>query len=134
MTSTARYAELYAAPGRELQILIENPGRLTANIYNRTYGINGDAFLNGVVLNNWNITGFPFAKLYDDPKLIELLKVLPNVQQEPDVINRMQNRKLATFGTDPIIFKGSFDINQIEISDTFIDPTGWGKVQLIFRL
>lgn len=124
--------EINVVPGQILQILVESNGRLTSSIYNRTYGIIGDALLNDVILSNWSITGFPFDKLENDPRLLKLLNAVPAVQQEPSVLNRMLNRKTAAFATEPIIFKGSFIVNQI--SDTFVDPTGWGKVQYLFAV
>lgn len=120
-------ADIDARPGQLLQILVENQGRLTSSIYNRTYGIIGDALLNNKVINNWIITGFPFE---NEAKIIHLLNVIPFVRQEQSVLNRIVNRTSTIFANDPILFNGSFDVID-EISDTFINPTGWGKVECI---
>lgn len=63
-----------AGPGHVLQILFENQGRQSAEIPSKAKGV--IVFLNGVILGNWTITGFPFDKLDKSPKLIEALKVL----------------------------------------------------------
>lgn len=129
-----RSTEFNVVPGQTLQILVENNGRLTSSVYNRTYGIIGDALLNDLVLNNWVITGFPFTKLDNDPRLNKLLNAVPVVRQDPTVLSRMLNRKTALFSSEPIVFKESFYVNQVEISDTFVNPTGWGKVCVIMYL
>lgn len=123
-------AKINAGPGHVLQILVENQGRQSGKISNETKGIVSDVLLNDKALENWNITSFPFE---NETRLNQLMNALPLVQQEQSVLNRIENRMSANFTTDPIIFRGSFDINEIDIYDTFIDPRGWGKVGISFH-
>lgn len=127
-TKKSEYINIYG--GQRLQILVENNGRISASLLNRTYGIIGDAFLNDEVLNNFNVTSFPFDRTQDDPRLIKLLNAAPVVRQDPSVLSRMLYRSTTSFSSEPIIFKGTFFVS--EIGDTFVDPRGWGKVEYSF--
>lgn len=115
--------------GRRLQILVESQGRLSFAVFNEPKGIAGDVTLNNEKLENWNITGFPFEH-ESYPKI--LMNSLRYVEQDPDLLKKIENRSSENLSNDPIIFDGKFDINDSAISDTYIDPTGWGKVKHFF--
>lgn len=112
-------------PGHILQILVENQGRQSGKMSNETKGIISEVLLNDKVLQNWNITSFPFE---NESRLNKLINALPLEQQKKSILNRMS----TNFTSNPIIFKGSFDINGVGIHDTFIDLRGWGKVDYEF--
>lgn len=114
--------------GRVLQILVENQGRNNYGLQENEFkGIIGDAFLSEQPLKNWNITGFPFESF-----VLHLNELLVRVEQEPHVLNKIGNRTSEYLINGPVIFEGIFDINEVDIYDTFIDPSGWGKVEYIF--
>lgn len=69
-----------------------------------------------VKLNNWQITGFPL----DNYEHIE--EMLSNAEAI-----QLNERGLLLEG--PAVMHSSFDIpDDQEILDTYLDPTGWGKV------
>lgn len=87
-------------------------------------GIIGDVLVNNAPLLNWTITGFPL----DDVSAIEDLvaETVGNDIQE-------HSGRLVDFSSDilnggPKIFHATFDIDSPAIHDTYINPTGWGKV------
>lgn len=111
-----------ATAGGVLQILVENQGRINFEIANDFKGIIGDVLLNNNPLNNWNITGFSFE---NESKFNDLFT---QIEQDPDGLNTIGNRSHEILFNGPVIFEGKFDIKQDEIYDTYIDPSGWGKV------
>lgn len=111
-----------AGVGKVLQILVENQGRINIGIASDFKGIIGDVLLNNGALDNWNMTGFPFENA---AQIDELIK---SVDQESKTSNE---NEITTFGhlrSGPMIFHGTFDINQDEVVDMFINPIEWGKV------
>lgn len=111
--------------GRVLQILVENQGRNNFELHENDFkGIVGDALLNEQALKNWNITGFPFESFLEN-----LDELLTRVEQDPYV-----SRTSEYLINGPVIFEGTFDINEVNLYDTYIDPSGWGKVEYIFLL
>lgn len=111
--------------GKTLQILVENQGRINFEVANDFKGIIGDVLLNNVTLNNWNITGFPFDNTTQLDELITL------VNQETETLNSIKGRTFEHLRSGPMIFHGTFDIDQDEITDTFINPIKWGKVVVV---
>lgn len=103
--------------GKVLQILVENQGRINFAIANDFKGIIGDVLLNNVSLKNWNITGFPFDNATQIDELMAAIS---------------QNAKSEHTQSHPMIFHGTFDVD--EIADTFVNPIKWGKVVLNFVL
>lgn len=98
-------------------------GRLNFAIGNDFKGIiNGDVFLNDAKLENWNMTSFPFDNITQIDQLIS------NVNQQPESTNAVNGLNSGHLWSGPIIFHGTFDIDQDEIVDTYINPTEWGKV------
>lgn len=103
-------------PRREsnkLQILVENQGRINYGSTTDSKGIVGDVTLDGEILSNWTMTKFPLESYEDIESLIQ--------QQGPE------NESLEISNHGPKIFYGSFEINDISPSDTYLDPTGWTK-------
>lgn len=110
---TAAYA------GKKIQILVENQGRINQNVMNDFKGL-GDVKLDDKMLENWTITGFP----------------LSNVQQLEDLIRESDGKDVSSSNSDilyggPIIYHATFNIDQATIHDTYVNPTGWGKVMNI---
>lgn len=112
------------AGGGVLQILVENQGRINFEIANDFKGIIDDVLLNNKRVENWNITGFSFE---NESKLDDLIAA---DEQDPDVLNIIEHRTSERLHNGPIIFEGEFDIKQDEIFDTYINPSGWGKVSV----
>lgn len=110
--------------GRVLQILVENQGRNNFELQENEFkGIVGDALLNEQPLKNWNITGFPFESFS-----MNLDELLVRIEEDPHVLSHTTEYLV----NGPVIFQGTFDINEVDLYDTFIDPSGWGKVEHIF--
>lgn len=65
----------------------------------------GSKVLNG----NWSITGFP----------------LENVKINSATNNETENLSIAD---GPVLYESYFTIPDAQPLDTFLDPTGWGKV------
>lgn len=112
---------LSAGFGENLQILVENQGRINFAIANDFKGIIGDAYLGNDHIEPWNITGFSFE---NERKLTEYIA---SVKEESSKAASQPTENLIN---GPIIFHGSFDINETDIVDTYIDPSGWGKVKM----
>lgn len=111
--------------GHVLQILVENQGRNNFELQENEFkGIIGDALLNNQSLKNWNITGFPFESF-----VLQLNELLASVEQDRYVLNNIVNRTSENLANGPVIFEGTFDINEVGIYDTYIDSSGWGKVE-----
>ncbi|XP_055296881.1 beta-galactosidase-like [Sitodiplosis mosellana] len=106
--------------GKMLQILVENQGRINFEIANDFKGIIGDVLLNNVTLNNWNITGFPFENATQIDELIA------TVDRDSE-INGIKGRSFENLRSGPMVFSGTFDIDEDEIADTFVNPIKWGK-------
>lgn len=118
--------QIHTDHGRLLQILVESQGRMSFGILNEPKGIVGDVTVNNEKLELWNMTAFSFEH---ESKVNNLMSILPYVTQESDVTDKINNRNSDSLSNDPIIFRGEFDINDDEINDTYIDTTGWGKVE-----
>lgn len=123
--------QINADHGRVLQILVENRGRVSFGVtFNIDFkGILGDVLLNDKKIENWNITGYPFANgahLNDLPNIVEY------IENERDEMKKIEDRNSEQLTTDPIIFEGTFDVANGEINDTYIDTSGWGKVRIFF--
>lgn len=103
---------------------MENQGRINFEIANDFKGIIDDVLLNNKRVENWNITGFSFE---NESKLDELIS---HDEENLDVLNAIEHRTTELLHNGPVIFEGEFDIDQDEIFDTYIDPSGWGKVRV----
>lgn len=108
--------------GSKLQILVENQGRINFNIANDFKGLLGDVKLDGAILLNWTITGYPLDR-YD-----QISNTLIEAQWATGERVERSNRDILHEG--PTIFHTSFDIalSEDDIKDTYLNPIGWGKV------
>lgn len=120
----AKSLPISAGFGKVLQILVENQGRINFGIANDFKGIIGNAFLNDAVLDNWNITGFPF----DDAKQFVDLFAFLGRESDQNVTHTRHSEHLHS---GPMIFHGTFDIDHDEIADMYINPMKWGKVKYL---
>jgi beta-galactosidase len=120
----SRENKVYSIPlglalGRDLQVLVENEGRINYGIANDFKGILGNVYYDSMVLLNWTMTGYPFESY----EKIEDLKAVAKKrygEQKPGTI-----RSLIESG--PTLFTAEFELETKEIADTYLDPTGWGK-------
>ncbi len=104
--------------GNKLQILVENEGRINFWIPKDFKGLLGSVEFGGILLQNWTMTGFPFDSYSQIEKLIELYET------GKLVLHKSRN----LLGGGPAIFLEIFNLTRDQIHDTFLDPTGWGKV------
>lgn len=72
-------------------------------------------------LSNWTITGYPLTNYGHFMELLDSTK--PSIDK---II--LQNGKLLG---GPAIFHVDFNIKSKTIYDTYLDPSGWGKVQYL---
>lgn len=114
-----------AYSGKTIQILVENQGRINYNVANDFKGL-GDVLLNNQTLQNWTITGFPLEDVGEIEDLI--LENFGNDVNGHDQFGRSTKFSSDILNNGPIIYHTAFDINAAEIYDTYVDPTGWGKV------
>lgn len=113
------------AGGSILQIFVENQGRINYAVMEDFKGILGNVMLNGHLLGNWTHTGYPLK--YD--QLEELIRECSEELSIEMIANSQTGRKILTGG--PASFIGVFEIDAgLAIHDTFLDPTGWGKVSV----
>ncbi|CAO1424480.1 unnamed protein product [Diamesa hyperborea] len=118
----SRENNIYSIPislslGRDLQVLVENEGRINYGIANDFKGILGPVYYGENVLKNWTMTGFPL----DDYEKVENLF---------GYLDRKQG--LALFEKNflhkgPTLFQTDFNLQEDLIFDTYLDTTGWGK-------
>lgn len=114
-----------AYAGKTLQILVENQGRINQNVMNDFKGL-GDVKLDGKMLENWKITGFPLS---DASRIDDLIRE----SDDNDISSNDYSNHLSHFNTDvlnsgPIIYHATFNVDQATIHDTYLNPLGWGKV------
>lgn len=105
--------------GKTLQIFVENQGRINYNIANDFKGILGTVTLGGIELFNWTMTGYPFE---DYTKIQEI------IDENEAIVHPRNFMKLG-----PMLFHGEFNISEVKISDTYLNPNGWGKVLNLIR-
>ncbi|EDS39079.1 beta-galactosidase [Culex quinquefasciatus] len=109
--------------GEKLRIFVENEGRVNFGTPNDFKGIVGDVFINTQKLQNWTMIGIPLdnvGKIHEYINRKALLeKRYPSKRIIPKISSPVQR--------GPTIFQGTFDIARIDIMDTYLDPTGWGK-------
>lgn len=120
----SRENKIYSLPlgltlGRNLQIVVENEGRINYAIANDFKGILGNVFYDNLILVNWTMTGFPL----DEYEKIEDLTT--TVRKKYDA-NRPLSAK-SHLKSGPTVFYAEFILKEADIGDTYLDPTGWGK-------
>lgn len=106
--------------GNELQILVENEGRINYGIANDFKGICSDVIYNSMVLLNWTMTGYPFDQYEKVDDLVTILK------RKHGGLPRGGSAK-SYLRSGPTLFYGEFNLRPTDIADTYFDPTMWGK-------
>lgn len=109
--------------GEKIRIFVENEGRINFGTPNDFKGIVGDVFINTQKLQNWTMTGIP---------LDNLEKIHEYINRKALLEKRYPSKRIIYKGGTPVargptILHGTFDIARIDIMDTYLDPTGWGK-------
>jgi beta-galactosidase len=104
--------------GDQLQILVENEGRINYGIANDFKGIVSDVNYGSLILLNWTITGFPCDNYQKIDQLI--------VQRQHVTNQRVASHK-SYIRSGPTVFYGEFTLKSSQIGDTYLDPTNWGK-------
>ncbi|XP_021705359.1 beta-galactosidase isoform X2 [Aedes aegypti] len=109
--------------GEKLQIVVENQGRINFGTPNDFKGLVGNVFIDTGKLLNWTMTGIP---LENTTKISEYI-----VQKHLSDRKKSSKRPKISQGTPmrhgPMVFYGNFDIARIDILDTYLNPSGWGK-------
>ena len=121
----SRENKIYSIPlsltlGKELQILVENEGRINYGIPNDFKGILGNVYYDSMVLLNWTMTGFP---LENYEKIEELTTTLKKKHSSQRILTSAKSH----INSGPTLFRGEFTLQAEEIGETYLDPTGWGK-------
>ncbi|VDK52470.1 unnamed protein product [Anisakis simplex] len=148
-----------ADAGDYLSIIVENRGRLIINNYGlptandpkaymvgklidkKMCGILSNVTLNGVVIENWHHYRVPLPNVQDET--FDIFESLLNSRQSKFDIDPLQwifhpywlsqlnfqLQKQRTLSGDPGVYVGHFMAETRQ--DTFLDPTGWGKGQVL---
>lgn len=119
----SRENNIYSIPisltvGSNLQVLVENEGRINYGIANDFKGILGEVYYGEHVLKDWTMTGFPL----DYYKQVEYL--FNAVQIRPEFIQKSAKNFLRS---GPTLFHTDFNLEEDLIFDTYLNTTGWGK-------
>ncbi|CRK91904.1 CLUMA_CG005524, isoform A [Clunio marinus] len=119
----SRENKIYSIPlslslGDELQILVENEGRINYGLANDFKGILGNVYYDTMVLVNFTITGFPLDNYVKMEELITAYKTNPG----DDLTLSAESLKAG-----PAVFYSEFNLDRNQIFDTYLDSTGWGK-------
>lgn len=118
-----REMSIYSTPislnrGQSLQIFLENEGRMSSENLNDRKGFLGKIVFAYRQLTNWNMKGFSFNNYRKIEKIISKLYD-HNAKVKLSVKN------------GPILLHAEFDLKPEQIHDTYINCTGWGKVNVI---
>ncbi|KAG5672448.1 hypothetical protein PVAND_002576 [Polypedilum vanderplanki] len=105
--------------GEDLQIIVENEGRINYGIANDFKGIIGNVQYNSVILLNWTMTGFPLENYRQIDDLVSVLRRKYGSNRTASIKSYLRS--------GPTIFHGEFILKESEIADTYLDPTLWGK-------
>lgn len=116
----SRENQIYSIPlsqsyGKKLQILVENQGRISDVSIADQKGILGNVTINGENLLNWNITGFSLEN-YKNMEKITNYMIYYNITEKVDL------------KTGPTLFYGEIIMQEKNLYDTYLETTGWGKV------
>lgn len=114
---------------KTVQILVESQGRINYNIANDFKGILDSVKINDVPLTNFVITGFPLEDVANIEELIaENIETIANdIDDDADTTSNPMLFTKNMLMSGPYIFHAKFDI-ATPIHDTYVNPTGWGKV------
>lgn len=106
--------------GDELQVLVENEGRINYGIANDFKGIIGSVTYNSMILLNWTMTGYP---LDDYNKIEDLVESMKRKYGSNPRIGSLK----SYIRSGPTLFHGEFMLTADQIADTYFDPSAWGK-------
>lgn len=120
----SRENKIYSLPlglglGKELQILVENEGRINYGIANDFKGILQNVYYDSLILVNWTMTGYP---LNNYEKIEELTTTVRKKYGTQRVASAKSHLK-----SGPTLFYAEFILKSEDLADTYLDPTGWGK-------
>lgn len=123
----SRENKIYSLPlglslGKEIQILVENEGRINYGIANDFKGILGNVFYDQLVLLNWTMTGFPLENYEKIEELTTAVRKKYKTENQPSALFAKSYLK-----SGPTIFHGEFNLKAEDIGDTYLDTTNWGK-------
>lgn len=104
--------------GNFLQILVENQGRSSNVMEDNFKGILSNVKYGETILQNWRMIGLPFD----------------NYDKIEKFIGKYKNRKKMSLEKSPTLLHAEFTLGENDIGDTYLNPTGWGKVCLYFQL
>lgn len=117
----SRENKIYSLPlslalGRELQIVVENEGRINYGIANDFKGIVGSVYYDEKILVDWTMTGYPLESYEKVEELTTAVRV------------KYGSQKLASarsfLRTGPTVFYAEFILKEEEIGETYLDTTG----------
>lgn len=109
--------------GEKLQIIVENQGRLNFGTPNDFKGLVGNVFIDTQKVLNWTMTGIPL----DNVTTISEYIVLKSQLDKAKSLKRARIHQGTPLRHGPMAFYGTFDIARIDILDTYLNPSGWGK-------
>lgn len=120
----SRENKIYSLPisltmGSELQIVVENEGRINYGLANDFKGILGNVYYDSLVLLNWTMTGYPLDDYQKIEDLTLAVKKKYALQKQPSAKSHLKS--------GPTVFYAEFVLSESQVADTYMDPTGWGK-------
>ncbi|CAM6096522.1 unnamed protein product [Calypogeia fissa] len=122
-SSSLKLPAAAAFPGSQLDILVENMGRVNYGpfMYDRK-GITSGVFLDDIPVLGWTAYPIPLENIQDVAS--GLVRHQPNVQQSAALLElKRQPENWSTGG--PSFYKGRLDVDKP--ADTFVSLKGWSK-------
>lgn len=102
--------------GDNLEILVENQGRLGSQPIIDLKGILDNVLFDRKIVKNWIMHKLPFDKHSPIDKAVKTFNK-PNLSD-------------SNIERGPVLFYAEFKLNENDVLDTFINTIGWGKVRL----
>jgi len=120
----SRANKIYSIPiglslGDELQIIVENEGRINYGNLNDFKGILSNVYYGTQILANFTMTGFPFDEYRKIDEVTAAVRRKQSSQRTPSARSYIRS--------GPTLFYTEFILKADELADTYLDPTGWGK-------
>ncbi|VDN55951.1 unnamed protein product [Dracunculus medinensis] len=109
--------------GSNLVILVENRGRQTYETINDFKGILSNVTLDGHILDDWVQCGITLKAIYRQLRRPGRNIFYRQLNRAKTIKNNEKN--------NPGVYVGTFKANPVV--DTFFDPTGWGKGQVMIN-
>ncbi|XP_077978610.1 beta-galactosidase-like [Glandiceps talaboti] len=104
-----------AKEGDVLDILVENQGRISAQVLNDTKGIVGNVTIEGAILLSWSIYSLDLDAVINPSYIIN-----------KKINLKYKSKKTATLQT-PSFYTGTLSVDTVQ--DTFLNTKGWTKGQ-----